>query len=297
MSPGKKDDAKSARYLGEISILFSALFLSLGTVFAKIINNTSDTHSLEISFVRFLVGLCIISPYFIVKKKPLKPVKLKYVFGRSITNTFSIILFFLGIQFTSVTKANMLNMTSPVFVFFLAPFLNKEKQSLSGVMYLVFVMVGAYFVINPNFNTLQIGDLFALLSGITAGISTSILREARKFDDTSLILFYLYLFSTIISFLMVLPLFTMPSLRVLFLMVISGVFGVLGQLTMSWGFSQVDACMGSVISASRILFSGIMGILLFSDPINLNIILGGLLILVALIGVSGIFKLKKNTKQ
>ena len=296
MNPGKKDDVKKGRYLGEISIFFSALFLSLGTVFAKIINNTSDTHSLEISFVRFLVGLCIISPYFIVKKKPLKPVNLKYVFGRSITNTFSIILFFLGIQYTSVTKANMLNMMSPVFVFFLAPFLNKEKQSLSGVMYLIFVMVGAYFVITPDFNNLQIGDLFALLSGITAGISTSVLREARKYDDTSLILFYLYLFSTIISFLMVLPLFTMPSLRVLYLMVISGVFGVLGQLTMSWGFSQVDACMGSVISASRILFSGIMGILLFGDPINLNIILGGLMILVALIGVSGIIKNKKNTK-
>jgi drug/metabolite transporter (DMT)-like permease len=226
----------------------------------------------------------------IINKKRLIPVKLKFVLARSILNTLSIILFFLGIQYTSVTKANMLNMTSPVFVFFLAPFINKERQGLSRILYLLLVMIGAYLVINPDFHTIQMGDVFALLSGLTAGISTSALREARKYDETSLILFYLYFFAAIISFITILPIFTFPSFRILALMVISGVFGVLGQLTMSWGFSRVEACMGSVISASRILFSGIMGIMIFADPLNTKIIIGGFLILAALIGVSGILK-------
>ncbi len=281
---------KATNYLGELSILVSALFLSLGTIFAKLINNSSAVHSLEISFVRFMVGFCIMTPYMIIKRKNLKPVRMKYVLARSLLNTFSIVLFFLGIQYTSVTKANMLNMTSPVFVFFMAPFLNKERQKLSGILYLILVMTGAYFVINPDFRSIQMGDLFALLSGVAAGVSTSALREARKFDDTSIILFYLYIFATIISLIISIPVFVIPSIQILVLMILSGVFGVLGQLTMSWGFSKVDACMGSVISASRILFSGIIGILLFADPLNLKTIIGGTLILAALIGVSGVLK-------
>lgn len=281
---------KVTSYLGELSILFSALFLSFGTVFSKLINNTSNVHSLEISFVRFLVGFCIMAPYMIIMRKSLKPVRMKYILARSLLNTFSIILFFLGIQYTNVTKANMLNMTSPVFVFFMAPFLNKEKQRFSGILYLILVMSGAYLVINPDFHSIQMGDILALLSGVVAGVSTSALREARKYDDTSIILFYLYAFATIISLIMCIPVFAIPSFKILVLMILSGVFGVLGQLTMSWGFSQVDACMGSVISASRILFSGIMGILIFADPLNLKIVIGGTLILTALLGVSGILK-------
>lgn len=290
MKPNKRISMKISHYLGELSILFSALFLSLGAVFAKLVNNSSNIHSLEISFVRFFVGLCIIVPYMLSKKKYLKPVKMKYILARSVLNTFSIVLFFLGIQYTSITKANMLNMTSPVFVFFLAPFLNKEKQGLSGIVYLFFVMIGAYLIIDPDFQNFQIGDSFALLSGIAAGISTSALREARKYDSTSVILFYLYLFATLIGFFMTIPVFIVPSLHILILIVISGVFGVFGQITMSWGFSRVDACMGSVISASRILFSGIIGILIFADPLNIKIVIGGLLIVTALIGVSGIIK-------
>lgn len=114
-------------YKGIILVALSALFFALGSVFAKIAIQASDLSGIVMAFSRFFVGFVIFLLYVIIKKKPLKPNNIKYVSLRAIFNTLAIILFFVGVEYTTITNANMLNMTYPVFVFLIAPYLNKEK--------------------------------------------------------------------------------------------------------------------------------------------------------------------------
>ena len=63
------------------------------------------------------------------------------------------------------------------------------------------------------------------------------------------------------------------------------------------GYKYVDNATGSMVSASRILISAIIGIIMFSDPINLRIVIGGILITVSLVAVSGYFDRFKDKKD
>ncbi|MCG8483220.1 MAG: DMT family transporter [Clostridia bacterium] len=284
----------SRTYKGIILVALSALFFALGSVFAKVAIQASNLSGIVMAFSRFFIGFVIFLVYVIVKKKPLKPNNIKYVLLRAIFNTLAIILFFIGVEYTTITNANMLNMTYPVFVFLIAPYLNKEQIKKYYIIFLILTMIGYYLIVVPDFQNINIGDVTALISGIVAAVGISALREARKYDESYLIICYLMLIGSLMSFMIILPKLVIPQPMIAFYMFISGLMGVLGQIFITIGYRYVDAVKGSLVSACRIIFSVILGVSIFSDLLSLRIIIGGILILISLVGVSGILDKHMN---
>ncbi len=285
------------QYKGILLLLASALFFSLSTVFAKIVNNNSLIPGIEISFFRFLMGLIGVSVFILYRGESIRPRKLSFVMLRALFNTVAVLFFFTGIQLTTVTNANMLNMSYPVFVFLAAPLINKEKSPLINYIFLVLTLIGVYLIAVPDFQEINPGDLFSFLSAIIAGLAISVLREARKYDNSIVILFYLMLIGSIISFFVMLPFFILPQGMLIIFILLSALMAVLGQVSITVGYRYIDAASDSLVSASRILFASVLGISLFSDPLSFNIVLGGICILISLIGVSGFFRRKKKRQM
>ncbi|NMB65023.1 MAG: DMT family transporter [Spirochaetes bacterium] len=271
---------------GILYVLLSAVTFSLSTVFAKYITSTSPIHGIEVSFVRFLIGFIISSGYIIIHKMSIRPNHIPLVLTRAVSNTVAVILFFVGVQYTTVTNANMLNMTYPVFVFVLAPLFNKERIVKINFLYLMITLIGTYLVILPHYSTINIGDIYSFLSAIISAIAVVALRESRKYDSTSIILFHLMSIGLVINGLAMIPVFTIPDTVTFVYMLLSGLSAYLGQAFFTAGFKFIDATSGSIVSSSRIFIAACMGIYFFNDACTTNIIVGGLLITVALIGVS-----------
>jgi len=73
---------------------------------------------------------------------------------RAVTNAAAVLLVFSALRYTTVTNANMLNMSYPVFVFLLAPWVNRERTQRSHYLYLVLAMTGTvltFALILPGF--------------------------------------------------------------------------------------------------------------------------------------------------
>ena len=282
---------------GYILLLLSAITFSLSTVFAKIVTTTSNIEAVELTFFRFITGFITVSVYVAITRKSLVPKNKKYISLRAFFNTIAVIFFFLGIQYTTITKANLLNMTYPIFVFLLAPFINREKSSSIHFLYLFLTMVGLYLVIVPDvsifkIDQINIGDIYSLISGIVAGFAIATLREARKYDASYMILFYLMALGSIINCIIVIPFFIIPTGTVLILVILTTITSLLGQVFITVGYKYINASAGSLVSSSRILFAIILGITIFSDHISIKMGIGGILILISLIGVSGIIEKK-----
>ena len=96
-------------YKGLILLLLSSFTFALSTIFAKFVTTLSDIPGVEITFFRFLIGILAVFFYMIIKKVSLRPTNIKYVLLRSLSNIIAVMLFFTGIQFTTVSNANMLN--------------------------------------------------------------------------------------------------------------------------------------------------------------------------------------------
>jgi len=280
---------------GILFLLIAELFFAFGTVIVKIITVDTDITGVELAFLRFLTGFIITAVLVLLSGKSVKPVKPQYVYMRGVFNTLSVIFFFLGVQYSNVSKANLLNMTYPVFVMILAPLINREKNKNSFIIYLAIIMAGIFLIVIPEnsvsgFSNINKGDIFALLSGITAGFGISSLREARKTDSIHVILLYMFGIGTIIAGVLSLNNFRLPAGIYLIYTVIMTVTSYLGQLLLTVGYKYINAAPGSMVSSSRIVFAIILGVTIFADPITLRIIIGSLMIIISLAGVNGFFR-------
>jgi len=256
------------------------------TFFAKLAMLGSDVNGLQIAFVRFVVGLLVAIVYVRRTGISLRPKKLRYVALRAITNTIAVMFLFAGIQFTTVTNANMLNMTYPVFVFMVAPFVTGERTRLLNYLFLAITAAGIYMVVCPDFSSVNPGDLLALSSGVAAGFAISFLRQARKYDDSGLILFYLMAIGLPLSFVLALPGFVVPEGLSLLWVVLSASLAVAGQWSLTIGYRHIEATSGALVSASRIPLAAMLGISFLGESAGMSIIVGGVLIFAALAGVS-----------
>jgi len=287
---------------GIFLLLIAELFFALGTVLVKIITADTEITGVELAFLRFLTGFIIISVYVLLYKKPVKPVKPVYVYMRGFFNTLSVIFFFMGVQYSNVIKTNLLNMTYTVFVMMLAPLINREKTKNSLFIYLIIIMAGIYLIVIPGnsvsaFSGINKGDIFALLSGITAGFGISSLREARKSNSIHVILLYMFGIGTVIGGILTIGNFIVPTGINLLLTLIMAVISFIGQVFLTFGYKYIDAAPGSLVSSSRIVFAIIFGVTIFSDPLTLRIIIGSLMIIISLAGVNGFFRYMKKKKE
>lgn len=279
--------------MGHILVLLSAFFFSLSSYFGKIITNTTNMSGVITSFSRFFIGAVLMFAYILISKKTFKPNNFKPIVRRAIFNSFAIMLMSSALNYTTMTNANMLNMTYPVFVILLAPLVLKEKIKKSTYFYLIAIMLGSYIIADPQFGSINRGDLMGFASSVMAGISVLSLKEASNNDEGYLIVFYVMLIGTFIN----IP-FSMNSIinfesSALFLVIISGAIGFIAQVLLTEGYKFIDSSTGALLSSSRIVMSAIIGIILLGEALNINIILGIVLIGGSLVGLSGYFN-KKN---
>ena len=271
-------------------ITLSAVCFSLSAVFAKYIHLWEPTSAVEVTFYRFLIGFIGTLFYIIAKRKSIIPHNTGMVILRAVSNTAAVILYYLGISYTTVSKATLLNMTYPAFVLIFAPIINHEHVGRSQIAGLGVTFIGMFLIISPGFSSIEPGDFVSLASGIAFALSIATLREAGKTNDRYIILFYLMSIGLAINLFFAAPSLRMPGWEKGSLLILSGFTGFLGQYFSTTGYMHVEAALGSLISVSRIVFTVILGVSLFDDPLTMKIIVGGLLIIAALVYISGAHK-------
>jgi drug/metabolite transporter (DMT)-like permease len=270
---------------------------ALATVFAKFVTNGSEVPAIEITFCRVSMGVIMATAYMLKTKTSFRPKKVFLVIARAVLSFSALVAFFYSVEHTSVTNANMLNMTYPVFIFLVAPLFRLEKIHKFSFIFLVIAMTGIYLVIFPDFSHVNKGDLVGLLSGVFAAFAIITLSVAREYDSTVLIVFYLMAIGTVCNVFMMIPSFVMPGIRDLPYLLASGFIGVMGQVFLTMGYKHVNAKAGSMVSSSRIVFATSLGYFFLSDVISMRIIAGGVMIIVAIVGISTLQKLKAEDEQ
>lgn len=279
------------QFSGIFYLLCAEILFTLATVFAKFAK-TVPAH--ELVFLRFFLGLFIVGWLVRREKISLIPNNWSLIIQRGIYNTLAVLLFFWSVQKTTLTNANMLNMTYPLFIFLIAPFINPEKTPRILFAFLLTALAGIYLVIKPDFSAVNIGDLVALLSGLAAAFGVITLRKARSYDSTALIVFYLMLIGSIISSIFLFYSSVIPQGQQLIFAIASALCGVFGQVFITMGYRYITAQAGSLVSTSRIAFAFIFGSILFQEIWTLRSGIGAGLIIFSLLSVTLLHDHKKT---
>jgi drug/metabolite transporter (DMT)-like permease len=267
------------RKKGIIMMLLSALFFAL---MAAIVKDMPEYPLTQKMFFRNFLGF--IFAFIMVKKTKgsLKGNNRKLLLLRSILGMFGVGAYFYSIQYLNLADAVIINKFAPFFVVILSAFILKEKIGKGQIIALFMAIIGAVFVTKPTLNVTVIPALIGLMAAMFAGMAYVTVSYLRKTDRPETIVFYF----TLVTSLFMMPFAfggnwilprDMDILKALGL----GVFSTAGQILMTYGYRYADASEVSIYSYSDIIYSMIIGFLIFSEIPDYLTLTGGAIIILA----------------
>jgi len=198
--------------------------------------------------------------------------------------------------FAPVSNVALLSQFVPIIVLILVYFAWKEKPTKVEIIALVLSII-ALVIMNPIELVNNIGNIIALSNSLLVGIFVVLIRKYAPDNDLSFIFKYM-LIATIMMFPFVLyygfgNLNLLDLLLFILLGLVTGFGGVLRFIVLKHMNAGKTAIITSITTP---LFAILLGISIIEERLNTNIILGGIILIMAIIFMN-IQKLKRKKKS
>ncbi|MFA7301448.1 MAG: DMT family transporter [Candidatus Shapirobacteria bacterium] len=277
------------RFLGIISLLSIGILFGLSGVIAKYLSTWLNPYQVvEYRFLSaFVVALIIL---FATKQKiHFDKINYKVLLAFALTFPISVIFFTLAIFNTSVSLAVFsFYISTLVTSFIIGKIYFKEKIDKNKQIALLFILLSIVCFTNPFYNfNIQIGFIFGIISGIFQTIASSFQKIVGKSSNRISLLILQTLTGVIVSVVSLLffqsslaP--SLPTLPLVITIFFGAIFLLISYLFLV-GFKYVDLNVGSILVSSELFFGPFFAYLILSQRLSTNEIIGGLLILAAVI--------------
>lgn len=262
---------------GIICLLLSSFFFAVMGAAVKSIPNIPIAEKI---FFRNLVGVIITGAILVKNKENLIGSNIKLLTLRSVFGLLGVAANFYAISKLPLSDAALLNRMSPFFVILLSLLFLKEHVIRYQVYAMLIALLGAGFVIKPQFDYTIIPALIGLSSAVFAAAGYTSVRQLRLYSSPYTIVFFFCLFSTIATIpFMFMGHFTSPSHKELIVLLLIGLSATAAQIFMTTGYRFAPASRLAIYGYTNILFSAILGIILWSEFPDLLSVTGGVLII------------------
>jgi drug/metabolite transporter (DMT)-like permease len=267
-----------------VALLSSALLFAAMGAFTKAAMRVPGLPGGAVACFRYSFGLAVLLALHRTMGADLLGTDRKGLLWRGLFGGFASVLFFLGIEYTSLTNATLLNYTSIIWAPLVAVFTLHERIGRRGALAILVAVVGVLLVTRPEAGqSLRLGDAIALLSGVLAGGAIVQIRRLRQGESSFAVFFYFNLLGLPVSLLALLlgnkPLVFPQMLAPYLLLVGMGITSVAAQLLMTYGYREMTAAEGSLLTLTSVMFSALLAWFIFGEPLSATTVVGGLLIL------------------
>ena len=192
-------------------------------------------------------------------------------------------LWFLALTLIPLAQLIALEFTTPLWVIFLAPIFLGERLTPIKLLAAALGFGGVLIVARPDFSNLDPGILAGASCAI--GFAGAMIFTKILTRDTSVtcILFWLVIFQAVFGVICAgwdMDI-AVPSLSVLPWVIVVSVGGLVAHLSITKALTLAPATLVGPIDFFRLPFVAAVGMLLFSEPLEMLVFLGGGLILLA----------------
>ena len=232
-----------------------------------------------IIFIRSLVIALAVAIFARFQGISLKMNDPRKMFLRCLVGLIAMILYFSALSLIPIGQAVTLQYTAPLFVALLSGSIIREKVSTSVLISLITAFFGIILIVSPDLNSIDPNALLALGSGFFAGLAYIFVRDLRKTDSPSTVVFWFAAFSVLGSVFQAAPELSSLTWEMTAALVGIGVGAGGGQVGITMAYHQANAAWVSAFSYLTVIIATIYGIILFDEVLSTKIIIGGLLII------------------
>jgi drug/metabolite transporter (DMT)-like permease len=233
----------------------------------------------DIAFYRFGCGLVILIATFGWRKNPFTGHNTRLLIIRGITGCAAFLSLVTAIRLIPISTAMVLFYSFPAFAAILSPFIFREAITKIEIVFVMIAFCGVVVLFDFSMEGAVFGQAMGIVAGFFAGLTVTIIKKLRDNNGPVTIYLYFCLLGTVITLpaYMVEP--QIPTIRVEWLIVGGIVFiSIFAQLIMNQGFKYCKSWEGGLFLTSELIFTSIIGIVLFCETVTWRFWVGSALI-------------------
>jgi drug/metabolite transporter (DMT)-like permease len=257
--------ALPANIQGALWMMLSCLGFSIMASFVKLAAREIGTF--EITFFRCFFGLLVLTPVILWRGPSVLVTRhLGMHAWRGLLGSFSMMCAYFGISRLELASYTALSFTKPLFAIVLAVIVLRETVRWRRWGATAVGFVGVLIMMRPGTAAFDPNALFALADALSIAILITVLKRLPAYEKPFAMLFY---FGVIASPLALIPAVMVgwqwPSLAVWLLLIAIGITGALSQYWWILAFRAGEASAVAPFDYSRLIFTGFVGLVFFSE--------------------------------
>jgi drug/metabolite transporter (DMT)-like permease len=254
-----------------------ALFAGLAVFSRQAMN--AGLHPFEVVFLRTIFACALLVPLLAFRGRALLQSHNIGLYGlRVAVSLVSMQTWFYALFLIPIGELTAISYLAPLFgtlgaVLFLGEVVRIRRWTALGVGFL-----GAMIILRPSGSLLGVGQLCALLSAATAGLTAVLVKQLTAHDDPDKIVFLTNLMLLPVAFIPALFVWRWPTLDVLPSLFGMGACAVVGHVCGVRGYAATDASLAMTFEFSKLPFAVAIAYLAFGETIDAWTWVGALII-------------------
>lgn len=225
-----------------------------------------DLHPLVIAFFsNFFSALFYVPLLMRIGLGTLRTEKFRLHVVRSFINVASLSTWYMALALIPIADAAALGLSAPLFLTIGAALFLGEAMKVRRWAAIGFGVLGALIIIRPGFETLNIGFLFVIMSGVFSAGTKLFAKHLSKWDSAITCSAWVAILQTPLSFILALFFWTTPTWTQLGWLAVVGILAALGHITMVRAITHVEVSSLEPFTYVRLLWAAVIGYLAFSE--------------------------------
>ena len=197
---------------------------------------------------------------------------------RCVVGLTAMILYFTALGRIPIGQAVTLQYTAPLFVALLSGRDIRERVEPMVALLVGSAFAGIVLIVSPDLSSIDSDALLALGSGFFAAMAYMYVRELRKTDSASSVVFWFAAFSVVGSTFQALPDVAGLEWKTVAALIGIGIGAGGGQVGITMAYHRANAAWVSAFSYLTVIVATFYGFTLFNETLGASDWLGGLLI-------------------
>ena len=268
------------KIVGVLVMVVTASLWSIGGLFIKVI----DWNPFAIAGVRSFIASLVILAFL---RKPKIHLSFPQV-AAALANAVTMLLFVAATKTTTAANAILLQYMAPVFTAIIGAVLLKEKMRIEHWVSILFVMLGMTIMFANKLEGGQLfGDIIAVMSAVTFSLYLVFMRMQKEGSPLESNLLSQWIAAGVclmVSLFLPIPQFTQKSVAAILLL---GIVQIgIPSILIAYAIKRLSAVSANLIAVIEPVLNPVWVFLVLDEYPGMNVIVGGTVILFAVIWVS-----------
>lgn len=234
------------------------------------------------AFLRFAWGLVFVAPGLLALWRAPPPGRVWALFGmRGVLQTVAVLLWFFAMARIPMADVTAIGYLNPIVVTLGGALLLGEGLAWRRSLAIVVALIGALIILRPGARAIDPGHLAQLFAALFFGMAYLVMKRLTKVATPAQIVAMMTLTVTVF-----LAPFAVASWRPIGLadvlwLGLTAVFATLGHYCMTRAFACAPVTVTQPVLFLQLVWAAIAGLLLFGEPVDPYVMLGGGIIVAA----------------